>query len=70
MVAASNSKSLSEELEMESQKVRSMYEVGQSTDWANGGVSAPEIITSKLEKESVVEEPEKLVIPTETRIQY
>jgi hypothetical protein len=70
MIAASNANLLSDELEMESQKVRSMYEIGQSMDWANGRLSAPEITTSKLEDEPVPDEPEKLVIVNNTYVKY
>jgi hypothetical protein len=55
---------------MESKKVRSMYEIGEPTDWVSGGLSAPEITTSKLGDVSTVDEPERLVIPAETGARY
>lgn len=61
MVVASNSKLLSERLELESQKVRSMYEIGQSTDWVNGRVPALLISTTMVEEESVIDESNKSV---------
>ncbi len=66
MLAASNPKLLSEELEIESKKVRSMYEVGQSIDWISPRLSVPEITTSKFEEQSVVDDPGMLVIPIKT----
>jgi hypothetical protein len=60
MIAAINSKSLSEELELESQKVRSMYEIGQSTDWANERLSGlPTSMT--IVGEETVNKSEQLV---------
>jgi hypothetical protein len=50
--------SLSEELERESQKVRSMYEIGQSTDWRNGRVSTIGNHNSLDEEEETIDEPE------------
>jgi hypothetical protein len=61
MISASNSKLLSKELELESQKVRSMYEIGQSTNWVNGRLPAPFRSTAMVEEESVVDESEQLV---------
>ncbi len=69
MVATSNSKLLSEELEKESQKVRSMYEIGQSTDWLNGRLS---VIgdSSLVEEEAIIDESEPWVVflPKNVRI--
>jgi hypothetical protein len=61
MVVSSNSKLLSEELELESQKVRSMYEIGQSTEWINGRLPASFISAAMVEEETVVDESEQLV---------
>ncbi len=52
MVDASNSRLLSEELELESQKVRSMYEIGQPIDWVNERLSVPLISTASVEEDS------------------
>jgi hypothetical protein len=61
MVISSNSKLLSEELELESQKVRSMYEIGQSMEWVNGRLPASFISTAMVEEETVDDESEQLV---------
>jgi hypothetical protein len=61
MMVSTNSKLLSEELELESQKVRSMYEIGQSTEWANGRLSASLISTAMVEEETLPDESEQFV---------
>jgi hypothetical protein len=63
MIAATNSKLLSDELELESQKVRSMYEIGQSTDSVTGSLSAPLISTTMVEEEAA-DESEQFVCPS------
>lgn len=70
MVVASNSKLLSEELELESQKVRSMYEIGQSTDWVNGRLPTSFISTAMVEEEAVIDECEQLVSLSEELESY
>jgi hypothetical protein len=55
--ASTKSEILSDELEKESLKVRSMYEIGNPMSWVNGQLSATEIQSGVIEA-SIPDEPE------------
>ena len=58
LAASTRSKILSDELEKESQKVRSMYEIGNSMSWVNGRLSSAENQSGVIEEEAIIDEPE------------
>lgn len=60
--ASTKSEVLSDELEKESQKVRSMYEIDDRVSWVNGRLSGTEN-QSGLIKEPILDEPELYVLP-------
>ena len=57
MLASPSTKVLSDDLEEESKKVRSMYEAGSELDWQNGGLSSMDN-RLKAEQETSAETPE------------
>jgi hypothetical protein len=62
MLTSSSKILLSEEVEQESLKVRSMYEIGLSPDWTKGKQSVAGDCSS-IEEEVVMEDSDLLVSP-------